>query len=211
MTRSGETRTMQGAVRLAIVALCLWSSPPPVAAAAEGPRAVVEATTDAVLAVLRNGALTSEDKRHRIEDIVYTRVDFETLSRLVLARNWSTLSAAQQAEFVREFKRHLSLTYGKSVDSYKNERVAVLSEREEARGDWTVKTKIVRGGPDDIALDYRLRQTDGTWRIIDFIIEGVSLVSNYRSQFQEVLARDGAERLLELLRDKNAKGEAFKS
>ena len=204
------TRTMQAMAGLAIAALCLWSAPA-VAPAAEGPRAVVEATTDAVLGVLRDGGLTADDKRHRIEDIVYTRVDFDTLSRLVLARNWNTLTEAQRADFVREFKRHLSLTYGKSVDNYRNERVAILSEREEARGDWTVKTKIVRGGPDDIAVDYRLRQTDGTWRIIDFIIEGVSLVSNYRSQFQEIMAHGGAERLLELLRDKNAKGEPLKS
>ena len=205
-----RTRTLLAA-RLAITALCLWFLPPAIAQAAESPRAVVEATTDAVLAVLRDGGLTADDKRRRIEDIVYTRVDFDTLSRLVLAQNWKTLSEAQRADFVREFKRHLSLTYGKSVDNYKNERAAIVSDREETRGDWTVKTKIVRGGPDDIALDYRLRQTDGTWRIIDFIVEGVSLVSNYRSQFQEIMAHGGAERLLELLRDKNAKGEPLKS
>jgi phospholipid transport system substrate-binding protein len=155
--------------------------------------------------------VTADDKRRRIEDVVYARVDFDTLSRLVLAQNWKTLTEAQRTDFVREFKQHLALSYGKNVDSYRNERVAILSEREEARGDWTVKTKIVRGGPDDIAVDYRLRQTDGTWRIIDFIIEGVSLVSNYRSQFQEIMAHGGAERLLELLRDKNAKGEPLKS
>jgi phospholipid transport system substrate-binding protein len=201
---------MQAMAGLAITTLCLWSTPA-VAPAAEGPRAVVEATTDAVLGVLRASGVTADDKRRRIEDVVYARVDFDTLSRLVLAQNWKTLTEAQRTDFVREFKQHLALSYGKNVDSYRNERVAILSEREEARGDWTVKTKIVRGGPDDIAVDYRLRQTDGTWRIIDFIIEGVSLVSNYRSQFQEIMAHGGAERLLELLRDKNAKGEPLKS
>ena len=204
------TRTMQAMAGLAIAVLSLGSVPI-AAPAAESPRAVIEATTDAVLGVLRNGSLTADDKRRRIEDVVYARVDFDTLSRLVLAQNWKTLTEAQRTNFVHEFKRHLALSYGKNVDSYRNEHVAIEGEREEARGDWTVKTKIVRGGPDDIAVDYRLRQTEGTWRIIDFIIEGVSLVSNYRSQFQEIMAHGGVERLLDLLREKNAKGEPLKS
>ena len=62
-------------------------------------------------------------------------------------------------------------------------------------------------GSDDISVDYRLRQTDGTWKIIDVIIEGVSLVSNYRSQFQEIMTNGGIDRLLGLLREKNARGE----
>jgi phospholipid transport system substrate-binding protein len=206
-----ESRPLQAAACLAIAALCFCSLPPALAPAAEGPRAVVEATTDAVLGILRDGGLTADEKRHRIEDVVYARVDFDTLSRLVLAQNWKALTGAQRTDFVREFRRHLALTYGKNVDSYRNERVAIEGEREEARGDWTVKTKIVRGGPDDIAVDYRLRQTNGTWRIIDFIIEGVSLVSNYRSQFQEIMAHGGAGRLLDLLREKNARGEPLKS
>lgn len=182
-----------------------------IAAAAEGPKAVVEATTDAVVRVLADTSLPADDKRRRIEDIVYARVDFDTLTRLVLARGWSQLNATQQAEFIQEFKRHLSVTYGRNVESYKNERVAIVEEREETRGDRTVKTKVVRGGGTDIQVDYRLRAKDGTWRIIDIIIEGVSLVSNYRSQFQEIMAQGGPERLLQLLREKNAKGESLKA
>jgi phospholipid transport system substrate-binding protein len=182
------------------------------AGAADEPRAVVEATTTAALQVLRDQGLSADDKRRRIEDIVYARVDFETFTRLVLARGWSQLNATQQQEFIQEFKRHLSLTYGRNVESYRNEHVTITEDREEARGDWTVKTKILRtGGGADILVDYRLRKKDGSWRIIDIIIEGVSMVSNYRSQFQEIMASGGPERLLHLLREKNAKGEAFKA
>jgi phospholipid transport system substrate-binding protein len=195
-----------------LAAVCLWSLHPGVArSATNGPRAVVDRTTSSVLAVLADNNLSSDDKRRKIEDIVYVEVDFDTLSRLVLAKNWGRLSSEQQKEFVREFKRHLSLTYGRNVDNYKNEKVSIIGDREEARGDWTVQSKILRGGPDDFAVDYRLRQKDGTWRIIDIIIEGVSLVSNFRSQFQEIIANGGPERLLQLLREKNAKGEPLKS
>ncbi len=179
-------------------------------ATAVAPVAVVEETTSSVIAVLAQQDLASEEKRRRVEEIVYAHVDFETLSRLVLARNWSRFSPAQQKEFVAEFKRHLSLTYGNRLDSYKNERVVVVGSREESQGDWTVKTKIVRGGGDDILVDYRLRSRDDQWRIIDMIIEGISLVANFRSQFQEIMTSGGPERVLSLLREKNAAGQPLK-
>jgi len=112
---------------------------------------------------------------------------------------------------MKQFKEHLAMTYGRNVENYKNEKVTITGSREEAKGDWTVKTKILRGGPGDILVDYRLRQRDGSWRIIDVIIEGVSLVSNFRSQFQDVVSGGGPERLIALLREKNAKGEPLKT
>src|SRR2546429_364106 len=128
------------------------------------------------------------------------------------ARNWGRLSAAQQAEFVRLFKEHVALTYGRSIESYNNEKVEVVGERDEGRGDWTVKTKILRGGGNaDVLVDYRLRQENDAWRIIDVVIERVSLVANFRSQFQEIMSGGGPAKLLEVLREKNAKGEPLKS
>jgi phospholipid transport system substrate-binding protein len=179
--------------------------------AAEAPTAVVEQITSRVIAILADPATSVDDKRHRVEDVVYANIDFEILSRLVLARNWSRFTEPQQAEFMKQFKEHLAMTYGRNVENYKNEKVTITGSREEAKGDWTVKTKILRGGPGDILVDYRLRQRDGSWRIIDVIIEGVSLVSNFRSQFQDVVSSGGPEHLIALLREKNAKGEPLKT
>jgi len=181
------------------------------AAAAESPQDVVGATAQQVIDILGDKQLSSDEKRGKIEAVVYERVDFPTLCRLVLAKNWGRLTPAQQQEFMAEFKKHLSVTYGRNVDNYKNEKVAVIGSREEAKGDYTVLTKVVRGGTADIVVDYRLRQKDGTWLIIDIIIEGVSLVSNFRSQFQQIIANGGPEKLIELLREKNVKGEPLKS
>jgi phospholipid transport system substrate-binding protein len=180
-------------------------------ATGDAPRALVDKLSSAVLGVLGDNSLSAESKRQKLEQLVYANVDFDTLSRLVLARNWSTFSPAQQDEFVREFKRHLSLTYGKNVESYKNEKIAITGDHEEARGDWTVQTRILRGGPADISVNYRLRQTPGGWRIIDFVIENVSLVANYRAQFQDILGSGKPEKLLALLRDKNERGEPLKA
>lgn len=176
-------------------------------AAAQSPSQVVDALANQVVSVLKNSALDTQQKRTEIQNIAYSAIDFPTLCKLVLARNWPKFSPAQRGEFEQEFKEHLSMTYGRNVDSYKNEKVAILGERPEARDDVTVQTKILRGGSDDVVVDYRLRENEGQWKIIDVIIEGVSLVSNFRSQFQDIVANGGPDRLLELLKEKNAAGE----
>lgn len=179
------------------------------AIAAATPREVISDTSGRALEVLKDQSLDPAARRRRIEALADESFDFDTMSRLVLARSWSRLSPEQQPQFVDEFRKHLSVTYGRNLDSYRNEAVAILGDREEARGDWTVKSKIVRGGTEDIAVDYRLRRNSEQWKIIDVTIEGVSLVANFRSQFQEIVSNGGVDRLLTLLRDKNAAGESL--
>jgi len=186
-----------------VLACGVTLSPP--TRAADSPRTVVDATTSSVIATLADKSLSMPEKHRRVEEIVYARVDFDTLSRLVLGRGWNQLNEEQRGEFEREFKQNISATYGRNVESYENERIAIVDDRQEPRGDWTVRTKIVRHGSDDISVDYRLRETDGTWKIIDVTIEGLSLASNYRSQFQEIMANGGIDHLLTILREKNAR------
>jgi phospholipid transport system substrate-binding protein len=171
-------------------------------AGTSAPRIVIQETVDAVIAVLDDGALDSAQRRKRIEDIALARFDFDTMSRLVLGRNWKSLSAAQQDEFQREFRTLLSESYGRRIDRYEQEKVAIVGERSEERGDVTVQTKIVGGQANDLQVDYRLRQKDGSWRVIDVVVEGASLVSNYRSQFAEVMSQGGAETLLKRMRER---------
>jgi phospholipid transport system substrate-binding protein len=180
--------------------------------AADSPRAIVQEMTDRALAVLADKSLGSEEKRHRLEAIAEQHTDFETMSKLVLGRNWSQFSPAQQTEFVKEFKEHLSVTYGRNIENYQNEKVEIVGDREEARGDWTVKSKILRGGgANDVLVDYRLRREGDAWRVIDIVIERVSLVANFRSQLQEVVTQGGPTKVIELLREKNARGEPIAS
>jgi len=200
-------------IRRAAVAAALFASlsTAPVRAD-ESPRAIVQQVTDQALAVLADKSTDAAEKRRRLEQITYAHVDFETLSRLVLGQNWNRFSDAQKQAFVEEFKRHLSMTYGRNIESYHNEKVAIVGERDEPRGDHTVQTKILRGGgADDIAVDYRLRQTNGRWQIIDFVIENISLVANFRSQFQEMLASGTPDGLIKTLHERNERGEPLKA
>lgn len=219
-TMATTTDLRRGTVRLRTigrpVALVLAFLLPGVTAFAgadgEGePSQVIRLTTDAATQVLQRRDISPEEKRKQIEDIVKRYFDFHTLARLTLARHWKALSPEQQEEFTREFERHLSITYGKNIESYNDERVVITGERKESGGDSTVKTRIARPQGEDILVDYRLRMGEGRWQVIDVIIEGVSLVANYRSQFQEIVSRQGVARLIDVLREKNSKGEPLKT
>jgi phospholipid transport system substrate-binding protein len=198
-------------IRIAGVLLAVSLGLAAVAQAAEysapEPRAAVQKTIDEVLTVLRADGLNTEQRLGRIEKIAYARFDLRTMSRLILARNWKRFSEKQQEEYVREFKRYLANNYGSRIERYEQEEVEILGERQEPRGDVTVRTRIVGGNFENATVDYRMRKRGGDWKVIDVIIEGISLVSNFRDQFKAVLARGGPEHLLEQLREKNASGE----
>lgn len=168
-----------------------------------GPREVVEVTVSKVLAILADESLDRATRRAKIEAIAFDVFDFTTMSKLSLARNWKHFDDDQRRAFVREFKAHLSRTYGSRLDRYRQENVEIVATREEPRGDVTVMTKVLGGQFDGIEMDYRLRHRRERWRAIDVVIEGVSLVANFRSQFAEVLSKGGPDDLIEDLRTKN--------
>ncbi len=176
------------------------------AAAAPGPREVIEQTVEEVLAVLRDSALSQGDRRAAIEAIAHQRFDFRTMSKLVLSRNWKRFSAEQRDDFLREFRAYLAVSYGDRIDRYEQEEVEIVGEREEPRGDVTVRTRIVGGEYAGATVDYRLRGRTGLWLVVDVVVEGISLVSNYRDQFREVLSNGGPDHLLDRLREKNGRG-----
>jgi phospholipid transport system substrate-binding protein len=182
---------------------------PHVAAAADtaGAQALVSKTLDAVLVVLRDKAMAPAQRRAKVESIAYVNFDFQTISKLVLARNWPKLSAQKQGEFITEFKRHLAATYWKTLEDYRNEKVLVEGSRAEKNGDVTVRSTVKSERSEPLRIDYRLRNQGGAWKVIDVIIENVSLVQNFRSQTQEMIAKVGIDGLLEELRKKNAARE----
>ena len=173
-------------------------------------RGVIEVVVRDVLNILRDPTLTKADKLAKIRAVADQQTDFQTLARLSLGRNWRDLSESQQAEFVKEFENYLSATHGHVFDQYVDEDVVINGDHAESRGDYTVQSTIVShqsdaGRKKEVAkLDYRLRQQDGQWKIIDITVDGVSLAVNFRAQFQDIMANGGFERLMKLLREKNA-------
>lgn len=201
-------------ILLSLIAVgALWLAPIEVAttnvwAASQTPEQFVEETSNKVLGILRDKGLDHDAKIAKLEVMLEQRSDFPTISKLVLAAHYRTFSDAQKKEFETLLHRYLTTTYGKQIDQYANETVSVIGGRPEARGDYTVQTKIKRSNGQDLMVDYRLRQSGSDWRLIDVIGEGISLVSNLRSQFGEILTAGGPEKLLKVLREKNAAGTA---
>jgi phospholipid transport system substrate-binding protein len=208
MTCTRSRKKMNSLGRALCLALLLCAAPSGAIAVEDDAKSAVEATIAEALEVLRNDELSSQAKRGRLEELAYQRFDFERMSRLVLARSWKKLSEQQRTDFEAEFKRHLALTYGRNLESYADEDLAVGDLRKHSNGDITVESSVVGGNNDGARVDYRMRERDGKWYAIDVIVEGVSLISNFRSQVQEIISNKGADRLIETLREKNAKEEA---
>jgi phospholipid transport system substrate-binding protein len=172
-------------------------------------RTFVQKTIDSVLAILNDPSIPLEAKKTQVEDIAYKSFDFTLMSRLVLARNWPKFSPQQQTDFVDAFKKHLSATYRDTLNTFRDETISITGSRAESNGDVTVMT-LVKGAADTTKVDYRMRKEDTKWRGIDVIIEGVSLVQNFRSQAQEIVSTDGPDGLIQKLRAKQLKAPGKK-
>jgi phospholipid transport system substrate-binding protein len=200
MTCTSWTKAIPSSA-LALLLLIAPASAP--AGPEEDARAVVEQTSVEVLDSLADKSIAHSERIAKLTAIAEQRFDLKLMSGLILGRNRSKLSPDQQDEFLAEFKRHLTVTYGDSLEKYSGEKVEIMQSRPEASGDVTVKTGIT--------VDYRLRAKPGPWRVIDIFIEGVSVVQNFRTQVQEIVSTQGADQLITILREKNDKKAAASS
>lgn len=195
-------RRAQGALVCAIV--CVLAAPALSADAPEGgARKVVTEALAKVMEVLKDPSATDASRRDRIAEIAYAHFDFDTMSKLVVGRPWRKFTESERTEFIAAFKTHLAASYGRRLGRYNDTDVQVVGEVQEQRGDMTIQSKVVGGQFDGATMNYRMRGTSGRWEVIDVVIEGVSLVSNFRSQFKPILAQGGAQELLGRLSDKN--------
>ncbi|HVO85420.1 MAG TPA: ABC transporter substrate-binding protein [Syntrophobacteria bacterium] len=172
---------------------------------ADTPLAAVQANVNKVLDVLRDPAMKAETakevKKEKLRAIYEKMFDEIELAKRTLARNWNALDVAQRREFVQLFRQVLEKAYIDKILSYTNEKVVFDKETVLADNQAEVQTRIITASK-EIPIFYRVIQKDGTWKVYDVIVEGVSLVQNYRTQFSEILAKNSPKELLEILRKK---------
>ncbi|MBP1739431.1 MAG: uncharacterized protein H6Q48_1724 [Deltaproteobacteria bacterium] len=171
------------------------------------PTEKVKETTDKILAIVSDPALKDPAKeaqrRECIRKAVDELCDWEEMSRRSMGRHWAQRSEQEKKEFVRLFGQLLERTYIDKVESYSGEKVNYLGERVD--GDYAeVEVKIVTKKNTEILVLYKLRARDQKWWVYDMVIEGVSLVNNYRTQFTDILAKSSFEGLMKKLREKTA-------
>jgi len=162
---------------------------------------------DAALAILQDPRYRSgserEAQKEKLWEIIRKVFDFEGITMLAVGQNWKTFSPAQKKEFTDVFTTKLGNSYlNKIQGTFNNEKVEFLSQEMLSPSKARVKTRIIRE-VDSIPVDYSVRPVDGVWRIYDVVIEGVSLVANYRSQFNDILSKDSPDVLIERVRSQN--------
>jgi phospholipid transport system substrate-binding protein len=177
------------------------------------PRQVVQAAVDRVVAVL-DGTQTGHDRADRVEPrvpsnersrgelrrIAVDLFDFDEMARRTLSRHWAGRTRAEQAEFVSLFMDLLERSYVGRIESYAGEKIAYVGESVDG-GYALVRSKIVAPRRrQETAVDYRLHRRDGRWKVYDVLIDGVSFVSTYRSQFNRVITASSYSALADALR-----------
>ena len=186
-----------------VLALCLALLLPASEAKAEAPTEVIRSMVDEVIRILKGANLQNPSQRRvvrgQIKQQVDRRFNYEEMAKRSLGPTWNKLSSSQRSEFTRLFSELLEASYSDKLEHYSGETVAYLSETRD--GQYAeVRTMLVRHN-DRIPMNYRLINESG-WMIYDVVIEGVSLVSNYRSQFRTILSQESYSGLVQRLRAK---------
>jgi len=180
--------------------------------AAESPTDVVRTTINEVIRILNDDSLKAPAKllprRRMLEQVIAQRFDYAEMSKRALAANWTPLTNEQRDEFVDLFKSFLSDRYASKIEGYSGEQAEYLTERLE--GQYAeVRTKLVSSKV-QIPMDYRLINKGGRWYAYDIIVDGVSLVKNYRSQFTSIIRSYSYDELVHRLRNRTV-GEEKKA
>ena len=179
-------------------------------AVAGGATEAMKSTIDEVLKIVQDKELKqpgrADERRKRLEQVVGDRFDYQEMSRRALGAPWNTLSDKDRQEFVGLFQTLLTSSYADKVETYSGEGVQYLNERTE-KDFAEVRTKVLTGKT-EIPLDYRLLNKGTDWRVYDVVVDGVSLVSNYRGQFSKILRASTFADLLDQLRKKSDKIKA---
>ncbi|RPI35237.1 MAG: ABC transporter substrate-binding protein [Nitrospiraceae bacterium] len=180
----------------------------PLYAIAGEPTDQVKQTVDAVIQILNNKELKKparvEERRAMIRETVEKRFDFEEMAKRSLARHWKDRTPQEKKEFTSLFSDLLEDTYIKKIERYEEEKVVYTDERID--GPYaTVRTKIVTTKEMEIPVDYKIFKKGQKWEVYDIIVEGVSLVNNYRTQFNQIIRSGSYEDLVQKLKKKALK------
>ena len=166
----------------------------------------VRKTVDDVITIVSNKEIKKKSNEHKrrvaIKKAIASVFDSEEMARRTLGKHWNQRSPQERKQFVELFATLLENSYAGKIESYNNERIVYI--REQIDGSFAeVKSKVITPKKDEYTLDYRLLQKGSKWVVYDIVIEGVSLVSNYRTQFNKIISTNGYPELVKKLQNKS--------
>ena len=191
-----NVKWIRGWLSLALGILVLLSAGPVVAGEANDQ---LKQSVDKVLAILNDPTLkgmgNSQERRQKLKEVVYSRFDFNEMAKRSLGPQWQKRSPEEQKEFVQLFTSLLEYAYLENIESYNGEKIRFLNERQD-KDFAEVNTKVINSKGQEFSLDYRLQNVNGDWKVIDVVIENISLVNNYRSQFNQIITSSSYNELI---------------
>ena len=201
--QGGRAAALLMAIAFWMAAIALWASP----ASAGEPTDQLRQEIDRVIKTLEDPALKGEGKaparREALRSITDAVFDWEEMSRRALGTHWQARSEAERKEFVGLFRDLIEYSYASKIESYNGERMSFAGDVVE--GDLaTVRTRLVTKQGKDVPVDYRMTRRDSRWRIYDVSVEGVSLVANYRTQFNQIIRTSSYEELIRKLKSRSS-------
>jgi phospholipid transport system substrate-binding protein len=167
---------------------------------ANTPMEEIQQTIQQVLSVVRNTANSDEQRTEMLRETLMPRFDWFEMARQTLGKHWS-VAAGRENEFIGAFATFLGNSYAGNISSYKDEKILFVQESIDSNRA-QVKTKIVPDKGEPTSVNYRLHRVEGHWKIYDVVVDDISIVVNYRSQFNRILNRGTFDDLLNQLRAK---------
>lgn len=196
-----------------LLTLVLGLNAVPALAADTPPDVLARTTTQEVLAILKQDKELQSGNQAKVYQLVEAKIlphfDFNRMTQLVLGRHWSRATAKQKQELVTEFRNLLVRTYSSSLTAFSGQTVEFkpLAAKPDDT-DVTVRSEIRQPGGQPIRIDYSMYNTDFGWKVYDVAIDGVSLVTNYRSSFSNTIRQQGIDGLIKALATQSARGTA---
>jgi phospholipid transport system substrate-binding protein len=179
-----------------------------IALAQEAPDALVKRVAEEVLQIIKTDPKVQAGDQQRVREVVETKLlsyfDFERITALAMGRNWRQATPEQQKQLVDQFRTLLVRTYSGALAQYRDQKMDYKPLRADASAtEVTVRTEVVRQGQAPVQIDYSMAKAPSGWKVYDVIVGGVSLVTNYRDEFNEQIKNGGVDGLIKTLSAKN--------
>jgi phospholipid transport system substrate-binding protein len=191
------SKTVAGAVLAAVM-----FGMTPRAQAATTPMGEVKQVIGVALPVLRDKQMPLPQRRRQLRSLLESHFDFPDMARIALGYHWRELNDNQRAEFVRLFTAFIENAYLSKIQDYSGQDVVVTGQNSEGSGFARVRTQVVQQGKQPINVDYLLRQMGNDWKIYDVTVDNISIIANYRNQFNRVINDQGFAKLMGDMRAK---------
>ena len=187
-----------GMLSLAVISPRLWAGEP---------GQLLMETIDKGFAILKDTSLKGEEKVQERRQMLWKEIspifNFDEMSKRALGQHWKSRTPEEKKEFVELFTTIMKDAYIGKTDTYSGEKVVIVSEKQDKKYA-TVQTKIITNKGTEVSVDYNMLNNPGGWAIYDVIIEGVSLVNNYRSQFNNILIKSSYKELVQKIKAKQS-------